>query len=139
MTENANADHDTIQRTRDSLGRCIECGTFVDRFYELFTAASPKVGELFRGTDFERQKRMLKDSLYGMLVAAGTTQGPAHDELERLAEFHRNIGVTHDMFTVWLNALIAAAREHDTHFTDELENDWRASLSGPIELMAPTP
>jgi hypothetical protein len=70
-----------------------------------------------------------------MLVAAGTTGGPAHDEVARLAKLHQNIGVTHDMFTLWLDALIQAAREHDVHFTDELENDWRSALGGPIELM----
>lgn len=139
MNENVNADYDAIQRTRDSLGRCVECPTFVERFYELFMASSPKVGELFRDTDFERQKRVLKDSLYVMLVAAGTTKGPAHDEIERLAKFHRDIGVSHDMLSLWLDALVEAAREHDTHFTDELEKDWRASLAGPIELLAPAP
>ena len=98
-------------------------------------ASSPKVAELFQKTDFERQKRMLRDSLYVMLVAAGTTQGPAHDEIERLAKRHHELGVTDDMLALWMNALVTAAREHDTHFTDELESDWRASMSGPIELM----
>jgi truncated hemoglobin YjbI len=135
MTEPTHADHGAIERTRDSLGRCVECETFVERFYELFTASSPKVSELFRNTDFERQKRVLRDSLYVMLVAAGTTKGPAHVELERLARLHQDIGVSRDMFSLWLDALIEAAREHDTHFTDELENDWRRSLSGPIAVM----
>jgi truncated hemoglobin YjbI len=135
MTAEDTAAHDAIQRTRESLGRCVACETFLQRFYELFMASSEEVAELFRKTDFERQKRVLRDSLYVMLVAAGTTRGPAHDELERLAKLHRDMAVTGDMFALWLDALIEAAREHDTHFTDELEHDWRLSLSGPIELM----
>jgi hemoglobin-like flavoprotein len=135
MTTNETAAHDAIRRTRESLGRCVACETFLQRFYELFMASSQEVAELFRKTDFERQKRVLRDSLYVMLVAAGTSRGPAHDEVERLARIHRDMAVTPDMFTLWLDALIEAAREHDTHFTDELENDWRTSLSGPIELM----
>jgi len=135
MTEISAADPDAIQRTRDSLGRCVECATFIDRFYELFIGSSPEVAELFENTDFERQKRVLKDSLYVMLVAAGTTKGPAHDEVERLATRHVELGVTDDMYTVWLDSLVQAAREHDTHFTDELEGDWRASMKGPIELL----
>jgi truncated hemoglobin YjbI len=135
MTENGATDHETIRLTRESLGRCIACETFLQRFYELFTASSPEVGNLFRNTDFERQKRMLRDSLYAILVAAGTTKGPAHHEIERLARFHRDIGVTADMFTLWLDALIAAAREHDLHFTDELETHWRDSMSEAIALM----
>jgi hemoglobin-like flavoprotein len=135
LTENANTDPDAIERTRESLGRCVKCETFLQRFYELFMSSSPEVAELFRNTDFERQKRVLRDSLYVMLVAAGTTKGPAHDEVERLARLHKDIGVTHEMFTLWLEALIEAAREHDTHFTEQLEKDWRRSLSGPIKLM----
>jgi truncated hemoglobin YjbI len=135
MSEKPDAHHDAIQRTRDSLGRCVECVTFLDRFYELFTKSSAKVAELFKDTDFVRQKQVLKASLYEMLVAAGTTKGPAHDELERLAKLHQELGVTEDMYQLWLDALVRAAREHDRHFTDELENDWRASMSGPIQLM----
>jgi len=135
MIGNDATTHDAIQRTRESLGRCVACETFLQRFYELFMASSQEVAELFRKTDFERQKRVLRDSLYVMLVAAGTTKGPAHDEVKRLARLHRDMAVTHDMFTLWLDALIEAAREHDTHFTVELENDWRLSLSGPMELM----
>jgi truncated hemoglobin YjbI len=135
MSRHAAADPDAIERTRESLGRCVACETFLQRFYELFTASSPRVAELFRNTDFERQKKMLRDSLYVMLVAAGTTKGPAHDEVERLARLHRDLGVTHDMFRLWLDALVEAAREHDVHFEEELEDDWRASLSAPIEIM----
>jgi len=135
MSENAVADHDAIQRTRDSLGRCVKCETFLQRFYEIFMAASPKVAEYFRDTDFERQRGVLRDSLYVMLVAAGTSKGPAHAELERLAKLHHKMGLSREMYTIWLDSLIEAAREHDTHFSDELERDWRASMAGPIELM----
>jgi len=135
MTRNDSADHEAIQRTRDSLGRCVGCDTFLERFYELFMASSTQVAELFRQTEMERQKEMLRASLYEMLVAAGTAKGPAHNELERLARRHRDLGVTDEMYDLWLDALIEAAREHDTHFSDELEKDWRASLREPLGLM----
>lgn len=129
------ADPGAIRRTRESLGRCVECDTFLQRFYELFMESSPEVAKLFQNTDLERQKGMLRDSLYAMLVAAGTTKGPAHDEIERLAGRHHEVGVTPDLYTLWLDALIEAAREHDRHFSDALENDWRASMSAGIALM----
>ena len=88
--------------------------------------SSPTIKTLFERTDFERQKKMLQDSLYVMLVAAGTTKGPAHDELSRLAKLHEQIGVSDDMYALWLDSLVEAAREHDKRFTDELERDWRA-------------
>lgn len=135
MTTTNSADPEAIQRTRDSLGRCVACETFLDRFYELFIASSPTIDELFRKTEMERQKEMLRASLYEMLVAAGTTKGLAHKELERLARRHHELGVTEEMYDWWLDALIEAAREHDTHFTDELEKDWRDSLREPLALM----
>lgn len=135
MTTESSADNDSIQRTRDSLGRCVACETFLDRFYELFIASSPKVAELFRDTEMERQKNMLKASLYEMLVAAGTAKGPAHNELARLAQRHRDLGVTDEMYDLWLESLVEAARDHDTHFSDELEQDWRNTLRAPLELM----
>lgn len=131
----SDASHDAIQRTRDSLGRCVDCKTFLQRFYEIFIGASPDIAELFRETDLERQKAVLRDSLYVMLVAAGTEKGPAHDEVERLSARHVELGVTAEMYDVWIDSLIQAAREHDTHFTDALERDWRTSFGGPMELM----
>jgi hypothetical protein len=75
MDENRAPDLEAIERTRESLGRCIECETFLERFYELFMASSPAVGALFRNTDFERQKRVLRDSLLRDTRGGGHHQG----------------------------------------------------------------
>ncbi len=44
----------------DSLGRCIEGGKFLDRFYELFVQSSEEVREKFKNTDLEKQKNALR-------------------------------------------------------------------------------
>lgn len=137
--EGNETDHDVIQRARDSLSRCVADPDFTQRFYDLFMDSSEEIAELFRQTDFERQKRVLQDSLFVMLVAAGTTKGPAHEELERLAERHLQLGIKPEMYTVWLDKLLEAAREFDPEFTDDLEEDWRDALRDPIEWMKSPP
>ena len=135
MAGSETVDHEAIQRARASLARCVTSPDFIQRFYELFMAASPEIAELFRDTDFERQKRVLKDSLFVMLVAAGTRKGPAHHELERLAKRHQQIGVTSEMYVAWVDTLLEAARQSDPEFSDELEQDWREAMHGPVALM----
>lgn len=59
----------TLKTFDDSLGRCNRYLAFLDRFYEIFLASSPKVREKFANTDFVRQKSALRASLYAMLLA----------------------------------------------------------------------
>ena len=68
----------------DSLERCTARHDFLDRFYQTFVASSKEVAEKFKHTDFERQKMVLKASLYTMMLAAmGKPEAEAH--LERIA------------------------------------------------------
>ena len=55
---------------RESLGRCLADPDFLDIFYGNFLGSSPKVREKFAGTDFDRQKEMLRASFDTMLKAA---------------------------------------------------------------------
>jgi len=77
-----------VQKARDSLSRCNEQPEFLERFYELFMDSSPDIRKKFENTDFEIQKKALRDSLFLMLSAAGTTGGYAHVQLEKLAKRH---------------------------------------------------
>ena len=56
-------DDSTLKTFEDSLQRCNSNPNFLDRFYEVFLASSPKVKEKFAQTDFVRQKRALRASL----------------------------------------------------------------------------
>ncbi len=60
---------DPIQQARDSLSRCIQSPEFLDLFYQLFMNSSEDIRKKFEKTDFDRQKKMLQDSLFVMLVA----------------------------------------------------------------------
>ena len=128
---------DRIQEARDSLSRCIQAPAFLDRFYELFIASSEEIRKKFENTDFARQKKMLQDSLFVMLVAAGTTSGLARKELTKLAERHsrRQLAIDPAWYDLWLRCLLQAVSEQDPQYRLGLDDAWRESLREGIELM----
>ncbi len=116
----------TLKTFEESLIRCSGCPAFIDRFYTIFLASSPKVQEKFADTDFIRQKRALRASLHLMLLIAGDKEnGPEH-YLKDLAEIHssrhRNIGA--DLYDLWLRSLLATVKELDPRCSPETERAW---------------
>ena len=127
-----------IQAARDSLSRCVKNPAFLDRFYQLFVDSSEEIRKKFEKTDFARQKRVLQDSLFLMLVSAGTTGGPAHAELSKLAERHSRdqLGIKPEWYDVWLRCLLQAVAEQDPEYRPELATAWRESLEEGIAFLA---
>ncbi len=126
-----------VHRARDSFSRCVQNGDFVDSFYDHLMASSEEIKEKFAQTDFDRQKQVLQDSLFLMLVAAGTEGGPAHKELEKLAGRHSRdrLGIKPELYVHWMDGLMQAVSEHDPKYSPEVEAAWRAALAGGIELL----
>lgn len=108
---------------------------FLTRFYETFIGHSPAIAAHFEGTDMERQKDMLAQSIHEM-VEFSTTR-VASERLRRVASRHnrKERDVPPDLYEVWLDSLIATAREFDVKFNDELELAWRVVLSPGIAYM----
>jgi hemoglobin-like flavoprotein len=126
-----------VQKARDSLSRCSKSEGFLDRFYELFMGSSEEIRKKFEHTDFLRQKKMLEDSLFLMMAAAGTTGGLAYKELSKLAEHHssRQLDIKPQWYDVWLTCLMKTVSEHDSEYSTDLDAAWRASLKSGIELL----
>ncbi len=130
-------DSQSVQMARDSLSRCSKNEKFLDRFYELFMASSDEIREKFEQTDFERQKRVLSDSLFLILAAAGTTRGFAHVQLEKLAKRHSRDGldIKPEWYEPWLDNLLKTVAEFDPEYSDEIDIAWRESVKGSIEVL----
>lgn len=129
-------DSDRLEAYVGSLTRCLGIPTFLDRFYEIFLAGSPEVAEKFKHTNFARQKVALGQSLYLMVMAAeGGEAAVAY--LHRIAERHGRdaLDIRPELYEVWLNALVATARELDSEFDDETEALWREMIRPGIEVM----
>src|SRR5262249_4654530 len=109
---------------------------FLERFYQLFVSSSPEVKEKFKRTNFHRQRRMLKSSLYMMVFAAeGKPEGFVH--MERIAKQHgkQDLDVKPEMYDLWMNSLIQAVKEFDRGFNADTEQAWKHMLGQGIEFM----
>ena len=118
----------------ESYHRCRADQRFTDTFYDLFLAKSPEIAKKFEHTDFKHQKLMLRESLLEMLCYDRGIAG-SEVEIANLAIRHKDLGITEEMFTMWLDSLCAAVEEHDPQYTPELGKQWRASMQKGINLM----
>jgi hemoglobin-like flavoprotein len=116
-----------------SFHRARQTGQLFDTFYRLFLAKSPDISPMFARTDFPHQKLMLRESILEMLVFAQT--GLGGDEIQRLAERHRQLNVKPVHYDLWLDALCEALATHDPEFNSELDSLWRDTMRKGIELM----
>ena len=120
----------------DSLGRCSRTPEFLDRFYELFLASSDEVAGKFAHTDFRVQVRMLKGSLYLMMLASSDAlQMPS--DLERIARLHSRTGmdIRPELYDLWLDCLLQAVQQFDPLFDEDVERVWRLGLGPGIAFM----
>ena len=109
---------------------------FLERFYELFVASSQEVAAKFAHTDFGKQRRAVKVSLYMMMSAAlGHPEGDVH--LARIAQRHSRaaLAIRPELYDLWLDCLVQAVGEHDRAFSGETEGAWRRVMARGIEFM----
>ena len=106
----------------DSLERCQRRPDFLDRFYEIFLGSSEVVASKFAHTDFVKQTRMVKVSLY-MLMALGSSPPEADTHLERIAELHskRQLDIGPELYDLWLECLLRAVSEFDPKFNKDVD------------------
>jgi hemoglobin-like flavoprotein len=124
-----------VELFNDSIERCSCQPEFLRRFYELFVASSGTVAKKFENTDLKRQARMLKTSLYIMMLSGGESEQIAH--LDRLATLHNRAGldIKPELYDLWLDKLVQAAREFDPKFDIATETAWRSVLQPGIDYM----
>lgn len=130
-------DDATIQIFGDSLERCTANPDFLDLFYELFLASSPKVREKFGTTDFARQKEMLQSSFSLMLRAARQDGLGPPEFLDQLARRHgaAQLAIGAELYDNWLDSLLSAVRVNDPAWTPEVGRAWEASMGIGIRYL----
>jgi hemoglobin-like flavoprotein len=108
---------------------------FLDRFYEIFFSKSPAIAQLFKDTDMGTQKTMLQDSI--LYMKDFCISKTANEHMRRIAKVHSKSGknIPEELYDVWLDSLIEAAREYDSEFTEETERAWRIALAPGINYM----
>lgn len=125
---------DQSNEVTESFYRCRRDGKFLDTFYSVFLAKSPEIAAKFAKTDFKIQKLVLRQSLLEMICFDRGMTGTG-EEIKRLGHRHKELGITSDMYAMWLDALCEAIGKHDEEYTPELERTWRAAMRKSIDAM----
>ena len=129
-------DNRKLNAFRDSVQRCLAKPEFIETFYDAFIGVNEEVAKLFEKTDMNKQRHMLKSSLLILMTTTmDTPETRAH--LEHIAKSHSRSGhnVRPELYSLWLDCLIAAARQHDHQFEPSIEKAWRDTLSSGIETI----
>jgi hemoglobin-like flavoprotein len=121
---------------QESFERCMVASRFLDTFYDHFLKSSPEVAAKFQGTDFTRQKRMLKVSLYAM-VGALVLHSADYSILESTARRHARTDreIPPHLYALWLDSLIFAAKICDPIFDAKAEQNWREAMQSGIDYI----
>lgn len=106
---------------------------FIAEFYKSFSTSSNDINRLFSNTDMDKQKNMLKKSFEHLLKFHYSKNST--DELVKLAQLHRDMEVTEDMYADWMQSLLDAVRVVDYECNNEIELAWRIVLAPGIEFM----
>lgn len=112
-----------------------EAEEFFKEFYSRFLTSSPQVKHVFRNTDMDKQRYVLKTSLY-LLVYFYVTQTPT-DNLSRLAVKHnkQHHNIPPELYGVWEECLVRTLQEFDPEFNASIELSWRTVLAPGIAFM----
>lgn len=128
-------DERDIELFNDSMERCSSRSDFLNRFYVAFLAASDEVAKKFEHTDLKKQARMLKISLYIMMLTGDAAGGAA--QLEKLAQRHSRaeLDIKPELYDLWLDRLLQTVRQVDPKFDAQTEAAWRRVLQPGIDFM----
>lgn len=125
----------SLELFNDSIERCSTSPDFLVRFYTLFLASSATARGKFEHTDLRLQAKLLKTSLYIMMLASDESERIAH--LESLARRHSRaeLDIHPELYDVWLDRLVDAVREFDPLFDTDTGRAWRRLLQPGIDFM----
>lgn len=117
-----------------SYARCVRAPGFLPRVYELLLESDPSIPPMFAATEFPKQHKLLQHGL-GLLLSYGKHPDP--ELMSRIAARHsaRGLGVKPELYPHFVSSLTRAIREHDPHFSDEVDAAWREALQPGIDFM----
>lgn len=123
----------TAEHFNKSFEQCVNNPFFLDKFYELFLASSDEVALMFKGTDMEVQKIMLATSMAYITNVSGDNS----ILLSKIAIKHNqnNLNIKPQLYSLWLESLIAAAHSIEPLFSIKTEQLWRETMQPGIDYM----
>jgi len=121
-------------RVFQSYGRSCNKAVFFEDFYDTFMAKSQDIRDVFKNTNMEAQRGLLRGGILWLVMHA---RGASDAKIRALGESHSkhkmNIHPSH--YSHWLDALMETLYCHDPEFDPELERVWRATIGPSIEII----
>lgn len=131
-------DSEIMTAVKQSYGRCLVNTQFFDTFYDIFLKSSDKIPPMFKNTDFEKQKAVLRSTVtFVIMHAADTNAAFAKDKLQYVGDIHSRgkLNVAPELYPLWETSLMETIKQYDPEYTPELEKKWHQVLTPAIELL----
>ena len=124
------------EAVKSSLERCEASGDFGEVFYKKFLNSSHVVPPLFSATEFPRQKKLVRDSVYN-LVGKDVSDPVLRQELERLGRRHSRRGrnIRPALYELWLDSICQTVKVLDPEWDEALERKWRVRLRPGMQII----
>lgn len=126
-----------VAGVEESFERCMLKGDVVERFYALFMDSHPDIKPRFVNTDFDSQKKLLRQSI-GLAILHARNNPVGRIGINRLARSHSKSGlnIPPPLYAYWKKSFLQAVAEFDSEFSDELGSDWDRVLQKTIDDIA---
>ena len=121
---------------RASFDRCEAGGNFAETFYRVFLESSTEIAPLFAKTDFEKQRKLLRATVY-IMVTRNVYDPHARETLEKIGHSHgrTQLDIRPELYELWLDSVCRTVEQLDPEWTSRTEQEWRDRLRPGIELI----
>jgi len=121
-------------QVEESFERCMLKGDVIERFYAIFIDSHPDIKPRFANTDFDSQKKLLRQSV-GLAILHARNNPVGRIGINRLARSHSKTGldIPPPLYAYWKESFLRAVAEFDAEFCEELRASWDVVLQKTID------
>jgi hemoglobin-like flavoprotein len=124
------------ESVRSSFERCEAAGDIGETFYGIFLKKSPEIADLFANTDFKKQRKHLRASVF-LLVNRNVEEPKAKEVLEGIGRSHNksNLDIRPELYGIFLESLCETVKEMDPQWSEELDSSWRQQVLPGVHII----
>ncbi len=128
---------DEIRKVKRSYSRCfIGEKNLIDGFYDVFLNSHPDIAVMFKNSDFNQQKLLLRQGINCMIMfAEGVFAGDFCLEEIKKSHNKKHLNIHPDYYPLWKDSLIVNLRKYDPQFDDELLKLWNETIDKGLDFI----
>ena len=111
-------------------------GDVMGKFYDVFLDSHSDIKPRFANTDFDAQKRLLRQSI-NLAIMFANDNPVGKKGIERIRNSHRKarLNILPELYPYWKKSFIQVVDEFDPEFSDELKKQWDTVLQKTIDYV----